>query len=71
MSQLPVCERLSASESRAGGLLKSLARSISAASNVDLIVVLIVFTAVCLLALNVDALTPDARLAMRLIGPYP
>ena len=35
------------------------------------VVSLIVFTAVCLLALNVDALVPDARLAMRQLGSYP
>jgi hypothetical protein len=72
MSRLPVAERRSAREWRAGRLLKSLADgAISAASDANLIVVLIVFTAVCLLALNVDALAPDARLAMRQIGPFP
>ena len=72
MSRLPVAERASARESRARRLLKSLAGgAVSAASDANLIVVLIVFTAVCLLALNVDALAPDARLAIRQLGPYP
>jgi len=72
MSRAPVVERQPASESLARRLLKSLTDGIvSAAGDANLIVVLIVFTAVCLLALNVDALAPDARLAMRQLGPYP
>lgn len=72
MRRLPIAERQPASESRAGRLLKSLADGIiSAASDTNLIVVVIVFTAVCLLALNVEALAPDARLAMRQLGPFP
>jgi hypothetical protein len=72
MSRSPVVERQPASESLARRLLKSLTDGIvSAAGDANLIVVLIVFTAVCLLALNVDALAPDARLAMRQLSPYP
>jgi hypothetical protein len=72
MSRSPVVERQPASESPAHRLLRSLTDGIvSAAGDGNLIVVLIVFTAVCLLALNVDALVPDARLAMRQLGPYP
>ena len=72
MSRLPVVERHAVSESLTRRLLKSLADGIVAvAGDANLIVVLIVFTAVCLLALNVDALAPDARLAMRQLGPYP
>jgi hypothetical protein len=72
MSRLPVVERQPASASPARRLLQSLTDSIvSAAGDGNMIVVLIVFTAVCLLALNVDALAPDARLALRQLGPYP
>jgi hypothetical protein len=72
MSRSPVVERQPASKSPARRLLQSLTDGIvSAAGDANLIVVLIVFTAVCLLALNVDALVPDARLAMRQLGPYP
>ena len=72
MSRSPVVERQPARKSPARRLLQSLTDGIvSAAGDANLIVVLIVFTAVCLLALNVDALAPDARLAMRQLGPYP
>lgn len=71
MSRSPVVERQPASESPARRLMRSLTDGIlSAAGDGNLIVVLIVFTAVCLLALNVDV-APDARLAMRQLGPYP
>ena len=72
MSRSPVVEHQPASESPAHRLLRSLTDGIvSAAGDGNMIVVLIVFTAVCLLALNVDALAPDARLALRQLGPYP
>jgi hypothetical protein len=35
------------------------------------IAVLIVFIVVCLLALNVNVITPDASLAIPQFGPYP
>jgi hypothetical protein len=72
MSRVRVAERPPASGSQSARLLKSLADGVvSAVSDANLIVVLIVFTAVCLLALNVDALAPGARLAMRQLGSYP
>jgi hypothetical protein len=37
----------------------------------NVIAVLIVFIVVCLLALNVNVITPDASLAIRPFGPYP
>jgi hypothetical protein len=72
MSRLPVAGRPSACESPSLILLKSMAsRVTSAVSDANLIIVLIVFTAVCLLALNVNVVAPDATLAMRQFGPYP
>jgi hypothetical protein len=72
MSRLPVAGRPLACESPGLRLLKSMAsRATSAVSDADLIIVLIVLTAVCLLALNVDVVAPDAMLAMRQFGPYP
>ncbi len=72
MGRLRFAERPPASGSQPGRLLKSLAGGVvSAVSDANLIVVLIVFTAICLLALHVDALAPGARLAMRQLGPYP
>ncbi len=72
MNRLSVAGRPPASVSWLGRLLKSLAGGVvSAVSDANLIVVLIVFTAVCLLALNVDVLAPGARLAMQQLGPYP
>jgi hypothetical protein len=72
MSRSPVAERPSASQPRGLALLKwPASRLIAAASDANLVMVLIVFTAICLLALNVDTVAPDANLAMRQIGPYP
>jgi hypothetical protein len=72
MSRLPVAGRPPAFGSAGLGLLKSMAsRVTSAGSDANLIVVLIVFTVVCLLALNVDVVAPDATVAMRQFGPYP
>jgi hypothetical protein len=72
MGQWPLADRVRASESRGGRLLKSLATGVvGAANDPNLVVVLFIFTAVCLLALNVDALAPDLRLAMRQLGPCP
>lgn len=72
MSRLPVAECPSACASPGRRLLKSMAsRVTSAVSDANLIMVLIVFTAVCLLALNVDVVAPDATLSMRQFGPYP
>jgi hypothetical protein len=44
---------------------------ISAVSDANVIAVLIVFIVVCLLALNVNVITPDASLAIPQFGPYP
>jgi hypothetical protein len=72
MSRLPVAGRPPAFESPGLGPLKSMAsRVTSAGSDADLIIVLIVFTVVCLLALNVDVVATDATVAMRQFGPYP
>jgi hypothetical protein len=72
MSRLPIAERPLTCESQGRGLLKSMASGvIAAASDANLIVVLMVFTAVCLLAFNVDVAAPDATSAMRQFGPYP
>jgi hypothetical protein len=72
MSRLPVAGRPPARESPGLRLSKSMAsRVTSAVSDANLIIVLIVFTAVCLLALNVDVVAPDATLVMRQFGPHP
>jgi hypothetical protein len=72
MSRLPVAGRPLACESPGLRLLKSTAsRVTSAVSDANLIIVLIVFTAVCLLALNIDVAAPGATAAMRPFGPYP
>jgi hypothetical protein len=71
MSRLPVAEGPPACESPSRRLLKSMAgRVTSAVGDANLIIVLIVFTAVCLLALDVDVVAPGAT-AMRQFGPYP
>jgi hypothetical protein len=72
MSQLPVAEDPSTCEPQGWKLLKSMATGVvSVVSDVNLVVVLIVFMGVCLLALNVDVITPDASLAIAQFGPYP
>jgi hypothetical protein len=72
MSRSPVAERPLSSRSRGLALLRSFAsRLIVAASDTNLVMVLIVFTAICPLALNVHTVVPDASLAMRQIGPHP
>jgi hypothetical protein len=72
MSRLPVAGRPPAFESPGLGLLKSMAsRVTSAGSDTNLIIVLIVFTVICLLALNIDVIAPTATVAMRQFGPYP
>jgi hypothetical protein len=72
MSQLPVAEDASPCEPQAWKLLKSMSTGVvSAVSDANLVVVLIVFMGVCLLALNVDVITPDASLAIAQFGPYP
>ena len=65
MSQLPVAEDLSTCEPQGWKVLKSMStRVISAVSDANLMVVLIVFIVVCLLTLNVNVITPDPSLAI-------
>jgi hypothetical protein len=72
MSQLPVAEDPSACEPQGWKLLKSMSAGVvSAVSDANVVVVPVVFMGVCLLALNVDATTPDAGLAIAQFGPYP
>jgi hypothetical protein len=72
MSQLPVADDPSTSEPQGWNLLKSTSTGvISAVGDTNLIVVFIVFIMVCLLALNVNVITPDANLAIPRFGPYP
>lgn len=72
MSLLPVAEDASTCEPQGWKLLKSMSTGVvSAVSDANLVVVLIVFMGVCLLALNVDVITPDASLAIAQFGPYP
>jgi hypothetical protein len=72
MSQLPVADDPSTSEPQGWNLLKSTSTGvISAVGDTNLIVVFIVFIMVCLLALNVNVIAPDARLAIPQFGPYP
>lgn len=72
MSQLPVAEDPSTCEPQGWKLLKSMSIGvISAMSDANLVVVLIVFIVVCLLALNVDVITPDAGRAIAQFGPHP
>jgi len=73
MSQLPVAEDPSTREPQGWKLLKSMSvgAGVLAVSDANLVVVLIVFMGVCLLALDVDVITPDASLAIAQFGPYP
>jgi hypothetical protein len=72
MSRLPVAELPSTCVSKGHGRLKLMASGvISAASDANLILVLIVFTALCLLAFNVNVVAPEATPAVRQFGPYP
>jgi hypothetical protein len=72
MSQLPVAEDPSTCGPQGWNLLKSMSTDvISAVSDANVIAVLIVFIVVCLLALSVNVITPDASLAIPQFGPYP
>jgi hypothetical protein len=73
MSNLPIAERPPKSEPYgAQRLLQSIqSRVISAVGDANLIVVLIVFIIVCLLALNLNVIAPDANLTIAPFGPYP
>jgi uncharacterized membrane protein YqjE len=72
MSRLPVAEDPSKCEPQSRNLLKSISNgAISALSDANLIVVLIVFIVVCLLALNVNVITPDNRLAIAPLAAHP
>ena len=72
MSQLPVAEDRSRCQPQGWKLLESVSsRVISAVSNANLMVVLVVFIVVCLLALNVNAIAPDPSPAIPQLGPYP
>jgi hypothetical protein len=72
MSQLPVVADPSTCEPQGWKLLKSMStRVISAVSDANLMVVLIVFIVVCLLTLNVNVIKPDPSLAIPRFGPYP
>jgi hypothetical protein len=70
MSQLPVAEGPSTCKGRT--LLGSMStRVVSAVSDANLIAVLVVFIAVCLLALSVNVMTPGASLVIPPVGPEP
>ena len=72
MSQLPIAEDPSTREPQGRNLLKSMtAGVISAVGDANLIAVLVVFIVICLLALDVNVITPDANLAIPRFGPYP
>ncbi len=72
MSQLPVEEDPSTCDSPGWNLLKSMSTgTISVVSDANLIGVLVVFIAVCPLALNFNVITRDASPAIPQIGPYP
>ena len=72
MSQLPVAEDPSTCEPQGWKLLESMSTGvISAVSDANLIVVLIVFIVVCTLALNVNVIAPDTSMAIRQFGSYP
>ena len=72
MSQLPVAEDPSTCAPQGWNPLKSMSTGvISAVSDANVIAVLIVFIVVCLLALNVNVITPDASLAIPPFDPYP
>jgi hypothetical protein len=72
MSQLPVAEDPSTCEPQGRKLLKLIASGvISAVSDANLIVVLMIFIVVCLLAQNANVVRPDASLAIPQLGPYP
>jgi len=66
MSQLPVAEDPSTCKPQGWKLLKSMSvGAVLAVSEANLVVVLIVFMGVCLLALDVNVLTPDASRRLR------
>jgi hypothetical protein len=71
MSNLPIAEHPSKSELHGSRkALRSLwSRVISVAGDANLILVLIVFIIVCLIALNLNVITPDASLVIPPVGP--
>jgi hypothetical protein len=72
MSQLPVAEDPSTCAPQSWKLLKSMSTGVvSAVSDANLIVVLTLFIVVCVLALNINVIAPDASLAIPQFGPYP
>jgi hypothetical protein len=72
MSQLPVADDPSTREPQGRNRLKSMTTGvISTVGDANLIAVLVVFIVICLLALDVNVITPDANLAIPRFGPYP
>jgi hypothetical protein len=72
VSRLPVAEEALVREQQNRKLLKSISSAVIWVLNdANLVAVLAVFIAVCLLALNVNVITPHNRLVMALLTAYP
>ena len=72
VSQLPVAEEALMRKQRSRKLLKSISGAVIwVVKDANLVVVLAVFIAVCLLALNVNVITPHDRLVVAPFTAYP
>jgi hypothetical protein len=72
VSQLPVAEEALMREQQSRKLLKSISGAVIwVVKDANLVVVLAVFIAVCLLALNVNVITPHDRLVVAPFIAYP
>jgi hypothetical protein len=72
VSQLPVAEEALMRKQQSRKLLKSISGAVIwVVKDANLVVVLAVFIAVCLLALNVNVITPHDRLVVAPFIAYP
>jgi hypothetical protein len=72
VSQLPVAEEALMREQQSRKLLKSISGAVIwVVKDANLVVVLAVFIAVCLLALNVNVITPHDKLVVASFTAYP
>jgi len=72
MSRLPVADEALMREQQSRKLLKSISSAmIWVLNDANLVAVLAVFIAVCLLALNVNVITPHNRLVLAPFTPCP
>ena len=72
VSQLPVAEEALMRKQQSRKLLKSISGAVIwVVKDANLVVVLAVFIAVCLLALNVNVITPHDKLVVASFTAYP